>query len=148
MRETHSEIAPLLRQGWISLALWIACGTLLEGLIGFRIPALLDDPLRREMLRLAHAHGTLLNLLLIAAALCLRLDLIHLTRWSAIGLRVAVVLLPLGFLIGGLWHFRDDPGLGIFLVPLGALLLLASAVQAGLSANFSGNPACHPKGDR
>ena len=57
----------LLRQAWISLALWIAFGVLLEGLIGFRTPALLDDALRRDMLRLAHAHGTLLNLVLIAA---------------------------------------------------------------------------------
>jgi hypothetical protein len=34
----------------------------LEGLIGFRSPALLDDLVHRDMFRLAHAHGTLLNL--------------------------------------------------------------------------------------
>ena len=58
----------LLRQGWISLGLWIAFGVLIEGLIGFRIPALVDDPIRRELLRLAHAHGTLLNLVLLIVA--------------------------------------------------------------------------------
>ena len=35
-------------------------------------------PVRREMFRLAHAHGTLLNLVLLAAAICARLDLIRL----------------------------------------------------------------------
>ena len=68
----------MIRQGWISLAVWIAFGILIEGFIGFRSPALLDDSVRREMFRLAHAHGTLLNLVLLAAAICARLDLIRL----------------------------------------------------------------------
>lgn len=133
MPSTPSETAPLIRQGWTSLAAWIAFGILIEGFIGFRIPALLDDPVRRDLFRLAHAHGTLLNLVLIAAAICARLELIRLGPIASLGLRSAVVLLPLGFLLGGLWHFKDDPGLGIFLVPAGALLLLATAVQAGWS---------------
>lgn len=133
MPEPSPHIVPLLRQGWISLALWIAFGILIEGLIGFRTPALLDDPLRRDMLRLAHAHGTLLNLVLIAAAICARLELLTFSGLSAVGFRLAVIFLPVGFLLGGLWHFQDDPGLGIWLVPTGALLLLASALQMGLS---------------
>ncbi len=133
MTATTSETAPLIRQGWISLATWISFGILIEGFIGFRIPALLDDPIRRELFRLAHAHGTLLNLVLIAAAICVRLELIRLGRVASVGLRLAVVLLPLGFLLGGLWHYKDDPGLGIFLVPAGAFLLLAAALQAGWS---------------
>ena len=96
-------------------------------------PALLDDPVRRDLFRLAHAHGTLLNLVLIAAAICTRLELIRLGPIASLGLRSAVVLLPLGFLLGGLWHYKDDPGLGIFLVPAGALLLLATLVQVGWS---------------
>jgi hypothetical protein len=124
----------MISQGWISLATWIVFGLLIEGLIGFRSPALLDDSVRREMFRLAHAHGTLLNLVLIAAAICARLDLIRLGVMTSLGLRVAVILLPIGFLLGGIWHFKDDPGAAIFLVPLGALLLLASAFQIGYSA--------------
>jgi len=124
----------MIGQGWISLAMWIVFGLLIEGLIGFRSPALLDDSVRREMFRLAHAHGTLLNLVLIAAAICARLDLIRLARVTAMGLRLAVVLLPIGFLFAGIWHFKDDPGVGIFLVPLGAVLLLATAFQIGLTA--------------
>jgi hypothetical protein len=134
MSSATSETAPLIRQGWISLAAWIAFGILIEGFIGYRTPALLDDSVRRDMFRLAHAHGTLLNLVLIAAAICARLDLVRIGRSASLGLRSSVVLLPAGFLLGGIWHFKDDPGLGIFLVPVGALLLLATALQLGLSA--------------
>jgi hypothetical protein len=133
MRSIPAETSALVRQGWISLAAWLALGILIEGLIGFRIPALLDDPVRRDMFRLAHAHGTLLNLVLIVAAICARLELIRLRPIDSLGLRSAVILLPLGFLLGGLWHFKDDPGLGIFLVPVGALLLLATALHLGCS---------------
>jgi hypothetical protein len=126
--------AELIFQGWISLAGWIVFGLLIEGLIGFRSPALVDDSVRRQMFRLAHAHGTLLNLVLIAAAISARLDLVRLGRLTSLGLRAAVILLPIGFLLAGVWHFKDDPGVAILLVPLGALLLLASAFQIGYSA--------------
>ena len=126
--------AGMICQGWISLAAWIVFGLLIEGLIGFRSPALLDDSVRREMFRLAHAHGTLLNLVLITAAICARLELIRLGRLTSLGLRTAVILLPIGFLLAGIWHFKDDPGVAILLVPLGALLLLTTAFQIGYSA--------------
>ena len=86
-----------------------------------------------KMLRLAHAHGTLLNLVLIAAAICGRLGLIGIQPLTATVLRFAVVTLPVGFLAGGIWHYRDDPGLGIVLVPVGALLLLFAGLSLGLS---------------
>jgi hypothetical protein len=129
-----SQCIGLIRQGWISLAMWIVFGLLIESLIGFRSPALLDDSVRREMFRLAHAHGTLLNLVLIAAAICARLDLVRLGRLTSLGLRTAVILLPVGFLLAGIWHFKDDPGVAIVLVPLGAVLLLTAAFQIGYSA--------------
>ena len=118
----------------MSLAAWIVFGLLIEGLIGFRSAALLDDSVRREMFRLAHAHGTLLNLLLIAAAICARLDLIRMGRITSLGLGTAVVVLPVGFLLAGIWHFKDDPGVAILLVPIGAVLLLATVFQIGYSA--------------
>ncbi len=133
MRPASAHIASLIRQAWLSLALWISFGLLIEGLIGYRIPALLDDPMRRDLFRLAHAHGTLLNLLLIAAAICARLRMIYLRPWASWALRTAVVLLPVGFLLAGIWHYQDDPGLGIWLVPVGALLLLLSAFDLALS---------------
>src|SRR5262249_51176430 len=119
--------------GWMSLALWIAFGILIEGLIGFRVPALVDDTVRRDMLRLAHAHGTLLNIALVVAAICTRLELISLPRGASIEFGLFAVMLPLGFLLAGIWHFQDDPGLGIFLVPAGAVLLLVATLQIGLS---------------
>jgi hypothetical protein len=134
MRSELSQTASLIRQGWISLAFWIAFGILIEGLIGFRTPALLDDPVRRDMFRLAHAHGALLNLVMLTAAICVRIELIRLSPLSSLSLRFAVILLPVGFLLGGLWHYSDDPGLGILLVPIGALLLLLFAFSVGLSA--------------
>jgi hypothetical protein len=133
MRSPPRQTTRLIGQGWISLAAWIVFGLLIEGLIGFRSPVLLDDSIRRDMFRLAHAHGTLLNLVLIAAAICARLDLIHFGRVTSLGLRAAVVLLPGGFLLGGIWHFKDDPGVAIFLVPVGAVLLLTTALQIGCS---------------
>ena len=125
--------AGLIRQGWISLALWIAFGILIEGFSAFRSPAYLDDAVRREMFRLAHAHGTLLNLVLLGAAICAHLNLIRLGRMTSLGLRSAVLLLPAGFLFGGVWHFKDEPGPAIVLVPVGAVLLLATAVYISLT---------------
>ena len=125
--------AGLIRQGWISLALWIAFGILIEGFSAFRSPAYLDDPVRREMFRLAHAHGTLLNIVLLVAAICARLDLIRLGRMTSLGLCSAAVLLPAGFLFAGLWHFKDEPGLAIVLVPVGAVLLLVTAIHISLT---------------
>ena len=81
-----SQCAGMICQGWISLAAWIVFGLLMEGLIGFRSPALLDDSVRRDMFRLAHAHGTLLNLVLIAAAICARLDLIRIGTSNIAGI--------------------------------------------------------------
>jgi hypothetical protein len=133
MRSPLQQITGLVRQGWISLAAWIVFGLLIEGLIGFRSPVLLDDSTRRDMFRLAHAHGTLLNLVLIAAAICARLDLVRFGRVTSLGLRAAVVLLPAGFLLGGIWHFKDDPGVAILAVPVGAVLLLTTVLQIGWS---------------
>jgi hypothetical protein len=42
-------------------------------------------------------------------------------------------LLPAGFLIAGLWHFKDEPGLAILLVPIGAVLLLVTAIYISLT---------------
>ena len=46
----------------------------------------------------------------------------------------AFLLIPGGFLLGGLATYGGDPGIGILLVPVGALMLLAAlaAVAGGL----------------
>src|SRR5690349_17838069 len=88
----------LLRQGWASVAVWMSVGLLLEGLLGYKIPAYLNDPQRRELFRLAHTHGTLLGILLIAAALVLARGA-NVPALAATALRVGAVLMPVGFFV-------------------------------------------------
>src|SRR5690606_12227628 len=54
----------------------------------------------------------------------------------SVSLDLASLLLPLGFFLGGLWHYAGDPGLGVLLVPVGGALLVVAAllVLLGLRA--------------
>ena len=125
--------ARMMRQGWAGVAFWMAFGLLLEGLLGYKNPSYLDDPQRREMFRLAHAHGTLLSLLLVAASLCGRGGLARAPRPARFALRTGTLLLPLGFMLSGVWHYEGDPGLGIWLVPPAALLVIFGVVTLAVS---------------
>lgn len=126
-----------LRFGWVALAVFVSMGLVLEALHGFKLGWYLDVDLenRRLLLTLAHAHGTLLavlNLALAATARWMRPGrALDVTSW---GLRGATVLLPAGFLLGGLWLHGTDPGLGILLVPAGGLLLLLAVLAGAVSA--------------
>jgi hypothetical protein len=126
-RQTHV-------QGWISIAIWMTFGLLLEGLLGYKTPAYLLDNERRELFRLAHTHGTLLSLLLIAAALCSQRFNLAPPRAALASLRVGAALLPLGFLFAGIWHYESDPGLAIWLVPPAALLLIFGVIAFALAS--------------
>ena len=123
----------LLWQGWMTVAGWMTLGLLLEGLMAFKVPAYLGDAQRRELLRLAHAHGALLGLLLIAAASSMSrgVAMPPVAQWA---LRTGTVLLPVGFLLAGIWHPEGDPGWGIWLVPVGALSVIFGVVALALSA--------------
>ncbi len=114
----------LVAQGLAFSAAGLAGGLALEALIGFKVPALLDDPLRRELFRLAHAHLTLLGLLCAVSGLAARALRRAIPRSAARALRAGALLLPLGFFLGGLSHPEGDPGPGVFLAPLGGLLAL------------------------
>ncbi|MEK7832609.1 MAG: hypothetical protein AAB401_16070 [Acidobacteriota bacterium] len=121
----------MLRQGWISVAVWMAVGLLLEGLLGYKAPSYLNDPQRRELFRLAHTHGTLLGVVLIVAALTAQR--FGLPRLAQLALRIGAVMMPVGFLLAGVWHPEGDPGLAILMVPPGALLVIFGAVAMALS---------------
>lgn len=119
--------------GWWAVALFAMLGLLLETLHAFKIGSYLDvsNDTRRLMWTLAHAHGTLLGLVNIAFALTVRAK--PSISGSPAGLtstllRVATLLLPLGFFLGGIRFYAGDPGVGIVLVPIGALALVAAAV--------------------
>lgn len=116
-----------LRFGWWSLLAFLSLGLGLEALHGFKLGWYLDagNDMRRLMLTLGHAHGTLVALVNIAAGLTLRtVKDFALSRSASLSLRGAGVLLPLGFLLGGIRIYGGDPGVGIILVPVGGLLLL------------------------
>ncbi len=107
----------------------------LEALHLFKAPFYLEDPLRRELWVLAHAHGALLSAIsLLIVALVPRLTLSP-ARWQRIdrGLAVGALLVPWGFLLGGIGHGEADPSPAILLVPVGALLLAVSLGQIALA---------------
>ena len=99
----------------------------LETLHGFKVGWYLDvsSEMRRLMFTLAHSHGTLLALVNLAAGLTLRtVKGFELTPVASRSLLWGSVLMPVGFFLGGLVIHDGDPGLGVVLVPIGALLLL------------------------
>lgn len=131
-----SWIAGMLRQGWIGIACWMAVGLLLEGLLGYKAPGYLGDAQRRELFRLAHTHGALLSAVLVLAALTGgRFGAPP--RLARASLRIGSVMMPVGFLLAGLWHPEGDPGLAIWMVPPGALLAIFGVVAMALSLTSS-----------
>ncbi len=61
----NDEARRCRRFGWTSLAAWALFGLALEAAHGFKLAAYLDDNLRHTILRLAHAHGVILALVVI-----------------------------------------------------------------------------------
>ena len=126
-----------LRFGWWALLVYLTLGIVLESLHGFKVGWYLDvaSSTRRLMFTLAHAHGTLLALVNIAYA-------VTLPRFPAAGGKTASrwliagsLLMPLGFLLGGLVVYGGDPNPGIALAAVGGLVLLI-AVGAIVRAVF------------
>ena len=132
--EPSKKYSRLAFQGWLSLAFWMSFGLLLESLMAYKSPAYLDDPQRRELFRLAHAHGSLLGVVLVIAAIWANDIAARLSRSTVTALRLGAVVLPFGFLGAGLWHPESDPGLAIWLVPAGALLLIFGVTSIALSS--------------
>jgi hypothetical protein len=127
-----------LRFGWWSLLVFLLLGLVLEALHGFKVGWYLEiaNGPRRFAWTLAHAHGTLLAVVnLIFGATMHRLPSgSPRTRWFAsVCLLSATVVLPGGFFLGGLNPHQGDPGLGIFLVPVGGALLAAAVFLIALS---------------
>jgi hypothetical protein len=118
--------------GFCSLLLCAALGMGLESAHAFKLASYLDHPLRRELLLWAHAHGVGLALIVLTCAADGVLD--EASARAAGRLRVAAVLMPLGFALSVLGHAESDPGPAIWLVPLGALALLSGLFQIARSA--------------
>ena len=139
-----------LRFGWWSLFVFATLGLLLEALHGFKVRAYLDvsNETRRLMWTLAHAHGTLLAIVHVVFGLSLATfpDLsARNLRLISTALVAASVLLPGGFFLGGIAFYSGDPGLGVLLVPVGAVLLLTAVFHVARASAFPGRPVQKPQ---
>lgn len=117
-----------LRASLVVTAVFLALGLGLEALLGLRPAGWMEDELRRELVRLGHAHGALLGMLNLGlgwATERLSTPPSWAGRVRTAGL-LGALLVGLGFVGGGVWHARTDPGPLVLLVPAGALMLLAA----------------------
>ena len=128
-----------LRFGWWALAVYVCLGIVLETMHGFKIGWYLDvgNEVRRLMFTLGHFHGTMLALVNIAAGLTIRgVEGFRLRPSVSFALIWAAILLPGGFLLGGFFTYDGDPGTGVWLVPIGALLMLYGVDSACCARDF------------
>lgn len=138
---TDSDLAfSSLRFGWWALGVSLTLGIVLEALHGFKIGWYLDvgNEMRRLMLSLAHTHGTLLGVINIAAGISAKVfGAAVLPSRAAGALKMAAILMPLGFFLGGLVIHDGDPGLGVVLVPIGGFLLMYAVFAVAIAVNRS-----------
>jgi hypothetical protein len=124
-----------LRFGWWSLLVFLSLGGMLEIFHGFKVGWYVDvgNEMRRLMFTLAHAHGTALALVNIAAGLTAR-NAKRLTIRTSVSISLiwSGILFPVGFFLGGLVTYGGDPGLGIWLVPIAAILLFYGIARIAL----------------
>lgn len=130
---THALARRHVRLGWWSLLCFLSLGIALEALHGLKVGWYLDvaNDVRRLMWTLAHAHGTLLSLIHIAFGMSIAMfgdAKAWPRRLASSCLMGATILLPGGFFLGGVFFYDGDPGLGIFIVPVGAALLFVSVL--------------------
>ncbi|MGB8806074.1 MAG: hypothetical protein WCC93_14190 [Chthoniobacterales bacterium] len=131
-----------LRFGWWSLLVFLSLGGVLETLHGFKVGWYVDvgNEMRRLMFTLAHAHGTALALVNIVAALTARnVENFELRASVSTCLIWSGILFPLGFFLGGIVTYGGDPGLGVWLVPVAALLLFCSVLRIALDLSKQKN---------
>ncbi len=136
-RTSASLVRLHLQFAWWSLLCFLSVGIALEALHAFKIGWYLEGEYeaRRLMWTLGHAHGTLLALvhgMFAATHFFVPIDLRGAGRMASPCLMGASLLLPGGFFLGGIFIYGGDPGIGIWLVPLGALLLVAGVMLTAI----------------
>lgn len=125
------SLRSVLRVGCALLAISLPMGVALEALHGLKLAQWLESPLRRELWRLAHAHGAMLGMLcLLYASLAPQYVNDERVRMRA-GRELAwgAIAMPLGFFAGGILNYEGDPSLGVALVPVGAALLVLALLR-------------------
>ena len=142
-----------LRFGWWSLLVFAVIGLVLESFHGFKVRAYLDvsNDTRRLMWTLAHAHGALIARVHVLSGLSVRVapEMSARSRplisWCLIG---ASILLPGGFFLGGAVFYGGDPGVGVLLVPIGAVsMMIAVFFLARMAASIEGRESTGPGDD-
>ncbi|MDQ3037975.1 MAG: hypothetical protein M3Y87_36610 [Myxococcota bacterium] len=123
------------RFGWTALLGWAVLGLALEAMHGWKIGGYLDDALARELLVLGHAHGVGLALVVLVfgeAAVPLfgeRDD-----GGASLALRIGAIVVPAAFALSAIDHPEGDPNLLVWLVPLGALAVIAALARTAYEA--------------
>jgi hypothetical protein len=134
----NDEIRRCRRFGWTSLAAWALFGLAIEAAHGFKLAAYLDDSLRHTVLRLAHAHGVILALVVLAFPATLAPDdderRARAARRTGLMLRAAALLIPAGFALGAIAPHEGDPGWPVVLVPIGGALLVGGLIRTAWRA--------------
>jgi hypothetical protein len=115
-----------VKLAFVWMAVWVAFGLVLEALIGTKQFFYLLNPMRRDLWRLAHAHGVLLSVVFIVVA---RLHGFGGRRGPERLMFLGTILLPLGFFLGGTAPTETDPFIGVWLAPLGGFLFLLGLVS-------------------
>lgn len=131
--------------GWWGLLIFLALGLLLEAMHGLKVGFYLDvaNETRRLTWRLAHAHGALFSIVNLLFAFTLEKTGLLGESWVKLASRCligATILLPGGFLLGGLWIHGGDPGIGILAAPVGGLLFLVAVFLTARGLKRSSKP--------
>ncbi|MEX0715014.1 MAG: hypothetical protein WD066_00425 [Planctomycetaceae bacterium] len=148
-----SRVTALVRRhlaiGWWGLLVFLTLGIVIEALHGFKVRWYSDVgmELRQAMMRLTHAHGGMLAIvhLLFAGTLTWMPHLPPRSMTVASRcLTIALLLIPGGFCLGGFFLLRTEsgveaePGVGVFLVPIGAVFLVVGIVSTALAQRSIG----------
>lgn len=132
-----------LQFGWWSLLCFLSLGIGLEALHAFKVDWYLNAAYetRQLMWRLGHAHGTLLGLVHVAFAASTYVmpqGTVRGRRLASPLLMGASILLPGGFFLGGIFFYGGDPGIGVWLAPIGALFLFVGVFLISFSLVTTG----------
>ena len=120
---------------WALLA-YLSLGICLETFHGFKVGWYLEFETRRLMWTLGHAHGVLLSVLSIGFGMLMRTRTDITEAWPRFAsgcLIAATILLPGGFLLGGIYVYDGDPGPAVLLSPVGGLLLFVAVLLTAVN---------------
>jgi hypothetical protein len=124
---------------WICF--WIFFGLLLDSFMGMKQLFYLSNPVRREMWRLAHTHGTLMTLVFLAYVHFRGIAKKQHENMMFLG----ALLMPVGFFLGGIVTTEIDPFVGVFLVPIGGLLFVLGLLFSLFTATQTPQPSLPPQ---